>query len=205
MHARSCVRNLSSRSAGRARTAGAGLRRVKSAGMKEAMALLLAACCTSPALAATTAQAPAATTTSANVAISGWKLECDPGKTELSCHAVDSIVQARTGEALITLNLLPLPGGKTSLTMTVPLGASLRTPIDLSIDGGPSQSFSYLTCSPQGCYATGELNANLLASMRAAKGDLKVSYGLLDGSLGEHGITASLPLTGFAEVDDRLK
>ena len=158
-----------------------------------------------PAVAATPAPQGGATTTSANVAVTGWKLECDPGKTTLACRALDQILQSSNGALVIAFTVLPTADGKTVLTMNVPLGTSVRTPIGVSVTGGPSQTFQYLTCSQQGCFATGTMNADLLAAMRAGKGDMRVTYAVLDSNLAEHEVTASLSLAGFAQVDDRLK
>jgi invasion protein IalB len=172
--------------------------------MKYVWAALLFAIA-APALGATPAP-QAGTTTSANVAVTGWRLECDPGKTALACHANNSIVQASNGALVIGFTVAQGADGKTIMTMNVPLGTSLRTPMGVSVaGGGPSQSFQFLTCSQQGCYATGTVNADLLAAMRDAKGDLRVTYDVLDNNLVPHTITASLPLTGFSQVDDRLK
>jgi invasion protein IalB len=158
-----------------------------------------------PALGATPAPPAAGTTTSANVAITGWRLECDPGKTALACRANNSIVQASNGAQVIGFTVAQNAEGKTVMTMNVPLGTSVRTPIGVSVGSGPSQAFQFLTCSQQGCYATGTLNADLLAAMRDAKSDLRVTYDVLDNNLVPHTITASLPLAGFSQVDDRLK
>lgn len=153
------------------------------------------------------AAAPAATqqTTQASVSVTGWRLECDPGKTTLACHALDQIVSNTNGAQVLGFNVTPAPDGKTVFAISVPLGSSLRTPIGVSVVGGPSQSFTFLACSQQSCVATGVVNADLLAAMRAGKGELRVNYGLLDNGLVEHEVTASLPLTGFGEVYDRLK
>jgi invasion protein IalB len=173
--------------------------------MRYARAVLFLCSFAVPVYAATPAPEAAGTTTSANVAVTGWRLECDPGKTALACHANNSIVQASNGGLVIGFTVAQTADGKTILTMNVPLGTSVRTPMGVSVAGGPSQSFEFLTCSQQGCYATGTLNADLLAAMRDAKGDLRVTYDVLDNNLVPHTITASLPLTGFSQVDDRLK
>lgn len=158
-----------------------------------------------PALGATPAPQAGTTTTSANVAITGWRLECDPGKTSLACRALDSIVQSSNGGLVIQFTVAQTTDGKSILTMNVPLGTSVRTPIGVSVADGPTQAFQFLACAQQGCIATGTVNADLLAAMRAAKGDLRVTYDLLDANLNPHTITVSLPLAGFAQVDDRLK
>ncbi|HTV93373.1 MAG TPA: invasion associated locus B family protein [Verrucomicrobiae bacterium] len=173
--------------------------------MRYACAVLFLCCFAVPGYAATPAPPVGGTTTSANVAVTGWRLECDPGKTALACHANDSIVQSSNGGLVIRFTVAQTADGKTILTMNVPLGTSVRTPIGVSVAGGPSQSFQFLTCSQQGCYATGSLNSDLLAAMREAKGDLRVVYDVLDNNLVPHTITASLSLVGFSQVDDRLK
>jgi invasion protein IalB len=172
--------------------------------MRFIAALLVLAGFAAPVSAATPAPDASAATQSTRVGVSGWRLECDPtNTTSLACHVLNSI-QAQNGAQLISFTVSPAPDGKTILTMQVPLGAAVRTPIGVSVAGGPTQSFTYLTCSQQGCYATGAINSDLLASMKAGKGELRVSYGILDNSLAEHGITASLSLTGFADVYARL-
>ncbi len=173
--------------------------------MRLACAALFFWCFAVPGYAATPAPQAAGTTTTANVAVTGWRLECDPGKTALACHADDSIVQSSNGGLVIGFTVAQSADGKTVLTMHVPLGTSVRTPIGVSVAGGPSQNFQFLTCSQQGCYATGAVNADLLAAMRDAKGNLRVVYDILDNNLAPHTITVSLPLAGFSQVDDRLK
>jgi invasion protein IalB len=174
--------------------------------MKYIAVLLMLLGLTAPVSAATPApDAPAATTQSARVGVSGWRLECDPtNTTALACHVLNSIVQ-QNGGLVISFTFSPTPDGKTLLTMQTPLGVAIRTPIAVSVAGGPSQNFTFMFCSQQGCYATGAINNDLLTAMKTGKGDLHVSYGLLDNNLAEHGITASLPLAGFADVDARLK
>jgi invasion protein IalB len=174
--------------------------------MRYTAALLIFFGLAAPVSAATPApQAPAATTQSARVSVSGWRLECNPTNTSsLACHVLNSI-QAQNGGLVISFTLSPAADGKTSLAMQVPLGAAVRTPIGLSVAGGPSQNFPFLLCTQQGCYATGTINSDLLAAMKSGKGELKVSYGILDNGLTEHGIAASVSLTGFPEVDERLK
>ncbi len=175
--------------------------------MRYIAALLMLLGLAAPVAAATPApDAPASTTQSARVGVSGWRLECDPtNTTALACHVLDSIVQAQNGGLVISFTFSPAPDGKTLLTMQVPLGVALRTPIAVSVTGGPSQNFTFMLCSQQGCYATGAIDSDLLTAMKAGKGDLRVNYSLLDNSLAEHGITASLPLTGFPDVYARLK
>jgi len=172
--------------------------------MRIIAALLFASCCAAAAQAATTAPQAPASSTSARVVITGWKLECDPVRGTLECRAIDQIL-GQNGSLVIGFTLTQGTGGKVELTMDAPLGVSVRTPVAVSMPGGPSQNFTFLACSQQGCFATGVLDDGLLAAMRAGKSDLHVTYGLLDTNLAEHEVTATIPLTGFAEVSNRLK
>jgi invasion protein IalB len=169
--------------------------------MRYIAVLLFCFASTAPAFAQTT---PPATTNQVRVAVSGWHLECDPAKTKLSCHALDQIVQQPSGAPVIQFNFAVTPDGKTLLTMQVPLGDAIGAPIDVTI-GSTSQKFPFLFCSQQGCYATGTVQPDLLAAMRTSSSDMKVTYSVLDNNLAEHAVTASLSLTGFAQVDDSLK
>lgn len=169
--------------------------------MRYALAALSLYFFAAPAYAATPAPASGGTTT--NVAVAGWHLECDPGKTTLACSVLNS-VQTQNGALIMGFSVAPTTDGKTGLTVRVPLNSSVRTPVSVSV-GTATQTFPFLTCSQQGCFATGTLNADLLAAMRAGSGALNVSYALLDSSLTPRGITASLPLSGFGQVYDKLK
>jgi invasion protein IalB len=173
--------------------------------MRSFVALLFVFFVAQPAFAATPAPAAASGSTQARVAISGWHLECDPGQSSLTCRVLNQIVQTPSGALLIGFAFTSTADGKTVLTMQVPLGASVASPIGVSIAGGPSQNFSYVTCSQQGCFAAGTVNADLLAAMRTDKGNVLVTYTILDNNLVGHGVTASLSLSGFSQVYDRLK
>lgn len=174
--------------------------------MRNAFALLLVLLCAGPAYASTTpASAPAASAQQASVGITGWRLECNPTKGALACRALDDILQAPSGALVIAFAVSETADGKAVLTMTAPLGISVHTPINVSVAGNGSQDFPFLTCSQQGCFATGKINADLLSAMHGSNGDLKVTYGVLDANLAEHTVTASLSLNGFPAVYDRLK
>jgi invasion protein IalB len=157
--------------------------------------------CGQPAIAQTSGQSQP----QARVNITGWRLECDPTRTKLSCKLLNEISQAPNAALIINFTLLPTPAGKTQMTMEVPVGAALASPISVNIGTGVTQTFPYLTCSQQGCYATAPLQDNVLAAMRAGKVEMKVTYTLLDQNLAAHDVNASVALTGFSDVYDKLK
>ncbi len=159
--------------------------------------LLLAA---QPAL----AQQTGPTSSQARINITGWRLECD-AQTKLACHLSNQITQLPTGGLIISMTMVPVANGKTQLTMQVPLGAAVGTPIIVSLGNGVTQNYSYLTCAQQGCFASATVQDAVLAAMRAGKSEMKVTYTLLDQTLAPHDVNASIAMTGFSEVYDKLK
>lgn len=152
-------------------------------------------------------QAPGRTQTTsstARVSISGWHLECNPSGAKLACRILNQISQSPSGGLLLGFTLNEGANGAVNLTLEVPLGAAVNSPVTISMPAGVTQNFPFVTCSQQGCYAAAAVDAALLSAMRAGKAEIKATYTLLDGNLAPHGVTVSLPLTGFAEVYEKL-
>ncbi len=143
--------------------------------------------------------------TSTQVAITGWRLECDSSSSALACRVLDQITQASNGAMLVSINVNQTSDGKTNLTLQAPLGAAVSMPIVVAIPNGASQSVPFLTCSQGGCFATAPMNAALLSAMQAGQGNLQVNYTLLDNSLTGHEISVTIPLGGFAQAFAKLK
>ncbi|HEY1727246.1 MAG TPA: invasion associated locus B family protein [Candidatus Baltobacteraceae bacterium] len=146
----------------------------------------------------------AAPASQARINITGWRLECD-AQTKLACHLSNQITQLPTGGLIISMTMVPVANGKIQLTMQVPLGAAVGTPISVNLGNGVTQNYPYLTCSQQGCFATATVQDAVLTAMRAGKVEMKVTYTILDQTLTPHDINASIALTGFPEVYDKLK
>lgn len=153
------------------------------------------------------AQTPGGTQTTsstARVSISGWHLECNPNGSKLACRILNQISQSPGGGLLLGFTLNTGAKGVVNLTLEVPLGAAVNSPVTISMPAGVTENFPFVTCSQQGCYAAAAVDAPLLSAMRAGKADMKATYTLLDGNLNPHAVTVSLPLTGFSEVYDKL-
>jgi invasion protein IalB len=177
----------------------------KAASMKALIVGLALASLTAVPAGAAAPAAPQQTSTSAQVAVTGWRLECDTTTSTLACRVDDRVVQASNGSLIVSLIVDQTPDGKTNLTMQTPLGVSVSTPIAVSPPSGSSQNFAFLTCSQHGCFATSPISASLLAAMESGQGEVKVTYTILDQSLAGHAITVSLPLTGFSQAFAKLK
>ena len=155
----------------------------------------------------TAAQAPGSAQTAAStarVSISGWHLECNPSGAKLACRILNEITQSQGNGLLLGFTLNQGAKGAVNLTLEVPLGAAVNAPITISMPAGVTENFPFVTCSQQGCFAAAAVDAALLSAMRAGKSELKATYTLLDTNLNPHAVTVSLPLTGFAEVYDKL-
>ncbi|MGH7685096.1 MAG: invasion associated locus B family protein, partial [Vulcanimicrobiaceae bacterium] len=139
------------------------------------------------------------------VSISGWHLECNPsGAAKLACRILNQITQTPGGALLLGFTLSQGAKGAVDLTLQVPLGAGVNSPVTIGMPGGATENFPFVTCSQQGCFAAATVDAPLLSAMRAGKAEIRATYTLLDNNLSPHGVTVSLPLTGFAEVYDKL-
>ena len=145
------------------------------------------------------------TSSTARVAISGWHLECNPGTgAKLACRILNQITQSPGGGLLLGFTLNQGMKGAVNLTLEVPLGAAVNSPVTISMPAGVTENFPFVTCSQQGCFAAAAVDAPLLAAMRGGKAEMRATYTLLDGSLNPHAVTVSLPLTGFDEVYAKL-
>lgn len=152
-------------------------------------------------------QAPGGTQTTsstARVSISGWHLECNPNGAKLACRILNEITQSPGNGLLLAFTLNQGAKGAVNLTLEVPLGAAVNTPVTISMPAGVTENFPFVTCSQQGCFAAAAVDTALLSAMRAGKAELKATYTLLDTNLNPHAVTVSLPLTGFSEVYEKL-
>jgi invasion protein IalB len=156
-------------------------------------------------LAASGVAAGQTTQSSARVTISGWHLECNPTGAKVACRILNQISQAPSGGLVLGFSLNPNAKGTTDMTLQVPLGVAVATPVEISTSAVVTQNFPIITCSPQGCFAAAPVSDTLIAAMRAGKSEMKATYTLLDANFAPHAVTVSLPLAGFSEVYDKLK
>jgi invasion protein IalB len=163
------------------------------------MKFIIAALAASVALTATaTANAQTAPAAPANqIAISGWKVECDSQGAALNCRVTDQVSQTGTGALIGAFGVaLASDTKKPVLTLQLPLGLAVTDPVTLSVDT-TSQPFSLVTCDRAGCFARAPIADPLLAKMRAGKAQLRVQYNVIGATLAKQTVTLLLPLDGF--------
>jgi invasion protein IalB len=166
-----------------------------------AAALVFFAFAAGPALAQTSGTAPAST----QLAITGWRVECDSQGTALNCRVTDQVAQSGTGALIGALGVaLATDTKKPVLTLQLPLGLAVSDPVTLTTDGA-SQAFSLITCDRQGCFARAPIDDALLAKMRLAKQQLQVHYNIINATLAKQTVTLALGLDGFDAALTKIK
>lgn len=155
------------------------------------------------AAAAQTAPAPQ---TGNQIAITGWRVECDSKGAGLNCRVTDQAAQQSTNLVVAALGVtLASDTKKPVMTVQVPLQLAVGDPITLSSED-VSQPYAALTCDRPGCFARAPISDALLAKMRSSKQPLKIVYNLVNpATLAKQTITVSLPLDGFAASLDKIK
>ena len=166
-----------------------------------AAALFLCAAAISPALAQTVA--PAAGTP--QIAITGWRVECDSQGTALNCRVTDQVTQSGTGGLIGALGVaLATDTKKPVMTLQLPLGLAVSDPVTLSSDGA-SQAFSLITCDRSGCFARAPIDDALLAKMRSDKQQLRINYNIVNATLAKQTVTLNIGLDGFDAALTKIK
>ncbi len=140
------------------------------------------------------------------IAITGWRVECDSQAAGLNCRVTDQAAQQSTNVVVAGLGVtLAADTKKPVLTIQVPLQLAVSDPITVSSDN-MSEPFPALTCDRPGCFARAPITDGLLEKMRTSKQPLKIAYNLINPTtLAKQTITVSLPLDGFAASLDKIK
>lgn len=139
------------------------------------------------------------------IAISGWRVECDSQGTTLNCRVSDQAAQTGTNLVVAALGVaLAVDTKKPVLTLQLPLGLAVTDPVTISSDTA-SQPFSLVTCDRAGCFARAPIADALLAKMRAGTQPLRIAYNVISPTLAKQTVTLTLPLTGFAASLDKIK
>jgi len=151
------------------------------------------------------AQTAPAAATAPQLAITGWRVECDSQGTALNCRVTDQVTQTGTGGLIGAFSVALAPDTKKPvLTLQLPLGLAVSDPVTLSADGA-SQSYSLITCDRQGCFARAPIDDALLVKMRGDKQQLHVSYNIINAKLAKQTVTLALGLDGFDAALTKIK
>jgi invasion protein IalB len=153
---------------------------------------------------AAVAQTPSPAT-AAQIAISGWRVECDSQGTALNCRVTNRAAQGGSGLVIAALGIaIASDTKKPVLTLQLPLGLAVTDPVTLSADT-VSQPYSLITCDRAGCFARAPISDALLAKMGDGKQLLRIAYNVVGPTLLKQTITLTLPLDGFSASLNKIK
>lgn len=175
--------------------------------MKIAVGVLLAAVLSAArADAQTSTPLPTAQVPAAQIAISGWRLECDSRSGPFACQLVDQVTARSNNAVIIAISLhVDAMTKSTLMVVQVPLGIANENAVRVGFENGAVQTLPIFTCNRNGCFARAAAGEPVLSAMRAAKQPLRIAYETLDANNAQQTITTSLSLDGFATAFDRLR
>jgi invasion protein IalB len=158
-----------------------------------------------PALAQTAAPAAPAAPAGPQLAITGWRVECNSQGSALNCNVSDQVTQSGTGALIGALGVgLATDTKKPVLTLQLPLGLAVSDPVTVTA-GGATQAYTLITCDRQGCYARAPISDPLLVQMRAGKQQMQVHYNIINAALAKQTVTLALGLDGFDAALAKIK
>jgi invasion protein IalB len=138
------------------------------------------------------------------IAISGWKVECDSQGTALNCRVTNRAAE-NSGFVIAALGVaLAADTKKPVLTLQLPLGLAVTDPVTL-VDDTVSQAYSLVTCDRAGCFARAPISDALLDKMTTGKLPLRLSYNIVGPTLVKQTVTLTLPIDGFAASLNKIK
>jgi invasion protein IalB len=175
--------------------------------MRIAVALLVFFAVAAGPVLAQTAAAPAAPAAPAGpqLAITGWRVECNSQGSALNCSVSDQVTQSGTGALIGALGVgLATDTKKPVLTLQLPLGLAVSDPVTVTA-GGATQAYTLITCDRQGCYARAPISDPLLVQMRAGKQQMQVHYNIINAALAKQTVTLALGLDGFDAALAKIK
>jgi invasion protein IalB len=132
----------------------------------------------------------------------GWAVNCksEAREKELECRMSQTVVLKQSGQVLTNVTFrLPSDTKKLEIVVQLPLGIYLPAGASFQIDENATQRLTLRACDRNGCFAEGEISADVLATLKKGK-QLKVSF----QTLAEKPVTVPLSLDGFDQSYDKI-
>ena len=102
--------------------------------------------------------------------VGDWKLQCGPTPAR-NCQMSQRRVNPESDQFLIWMELTRTntPKETNQLTVMLPLGLRVTTPLAVTVDGQPFASFKIVTCVQAGCIYTQEIGAPEVQTLLVAQ------------------------------------
>ena len=129
-----------------------------------------------------------------------WQVKCvaaGGGKDKVACVLTRSIIEARTRQVLL---LLEIPDSREFLTLQLPHGLDLRFPAQVLVDGKMLGKAPFITSRPAGAYARMKLGEKALSRLSKGK-RLSVKMKVFNG----RDMTVRMDLKGFTAALGKLR
>lgn len=121
------------------------------------------------------------------------------GAEARACEVSQELIQAETGQRILSAAFRREADGTAALTLIAPFGLNLADGVTLSVDGAELARIPFRTCLPRGCIATATLDSAALDRLGAGT---QTGIGLVAD--GGEPLALNLSLAGFADAWVRL-
>jgi invasion protein IalB len=136
----------------------------------------------------------ASRTQSIQTAETGWQVICRPhqaDRSKLDCSIVYETFTTNDRVRVTAVEIVKGEKGRTVI-VSVPVGVNLKDGLELMIDGANRQALTYASCQSNGCFATFDMDAKLIDTIRKGK---NLSVGFSDGQGSK--VKVDISLVGF--------
>ncbi|AWB07809.1 invasion protein (plasmid) [Azospirillum humicireducens] len=130
-----------------------------------------------------------------------WEVACVAQETSPRCFMMQTLLDGESRQRLLTVEVLPAPGGTATATLIMPFGLDLAKGVTLSYGDdakGPSRPIT--TCLPIGCIVPLAFDAATIAGLKKAA-TLTVGAVTMDGG---KAVRIPVPLKGFPAAFARI-
>ena len=132
--------------------------------------------------------------------VGDWVVNCAEGSNgRRSCAMSQTLSNSKTRQMLASWAIARDGNGKTSATVTVPMGVLVSVGLRAGVDEKSAFDVPYRTCIAQGCVATFDVNNQLIAQLGKAE-----KFSFVTRTVQEQPLTVEFSLRGFSRAHEIL-
>jgi len=133
-------------------------------------------------------------------AVGDWIVICAQGQEgRKACAMSQTLSNSRTRQRLAAMAISRDASGKTSATVTVPMGVLVNAGLRAGVDQKSSFEVPFRTCVAQGCVAQFDINPRLLKQISQAE-----KFSIAARTVQQQPLTIEFSLWGFAKAHEIL-
>ena len=132
--------------------------------------------------------------------VGDWIVICAEGQNGgKSCAMSQTLNNSKTRQTIASWAISRDTNGKTSATVTVPMGVLVSVGLRAGVDEKSAFDVPYRTCIAQGCVATFEMNNQLITALGKAE-----KFSFVTRTVQEQPLTVEFSLRGFSRAHEIL-